>query len=61
MFESIFVLTTYLLIVLNPVLIPAALHLVHAVRDRRQTSRPARTARSPRPAPSPRLAVPAMA
>ena len=61
MFESMLAITIYLLTILTPVLIPAIIHAVHAVRDRRQTYQPGRAARYPRPTASRRLAVPAMA
>ncbi|HUH71766.1 MAG TPA: hypothetical protein VLZ05_24530 [Mycobacterium sp.] len=64
MFESILVIMIYLTAVFTPVLIPATIHAVHAVRDWRQTYRPRRTARLPRPFPRPsvarRVAAPAM-
>ena len=61
MFGSLFVITIYLLTVLTPVLIPATIHAVHAVRDWRPTFQPRLAARTPRLAVSPRRAVPAMA
>ena len=61
MFGSITVIMTYLVIVLAPVIIPAIIHAVHAVRDRRQSYQPGLAARYPRPTVSRRLAVPAMA
>ncbi len=39
MYESMTVIMTYLLIVLSPVLIPATIHVVHVVRDRRPAFR----------------------
>jgi hypothetical protein len=61
MFGSLFVITIYLLTVLTPVLIPATIHAVHAVRDWRPTFQPRRAANFPRRMASPRLAVPAAA
>jgi hypothetical protein len=61
MFGSMATIAMYLLIVLGPVLIPAMIHAVHAVRDRRQTHQPGLAARDPRPAVYRRRAVPAAA
>jgi hypothetical protein len=57
MFGSIAVLMTYLLAIMTPVLIPAFIHAVHAVRDRRQPYQPGLPARFPRPTVSRGLAV----
>ncbi|MGO8770503.1 MAG: hypothetical protein ACLQIK_02560 [Mycobacterium sp.] len=59
MFESLRVITLYTLAVLTPVLIPATVHAVHAVRGWQQTFRPGPDFRFPRPVVSRRLAVPA--
>jgi hypothetical protein len=61
MFESMTVIMTYLVIIMSPVLIPAFIHAVHGVRDRRQPSEPGLAARYRRPTVTRRLAVPAMA
>ncbi|HTX93470.1 MAG TPA: hypothetical protein VME67_00750 [Mycobacterium sp.] len=49
MFESLLVITLYLMAVFTPVLIPATVHAVHAVRTERPTFRLRLAGRLPRP------------
>ncbi len=62
MFESMLVITIYLLAIFTPVLVPATVHAVHFFSERRLTGRPAWAVlrvRLPRPALSRRVPVPA--
>ena len=61
MFESMLTIVIYLLAVLSPAIIPAIVHVIHAVRGRRATYRPGRAARHPLPTASRRLVVPVTA
>ena len=57
MFESMLVITAYMLAVLAPVLIPAIIHAAHVVTGQQRTSTQERVAANFRQ----RTAVPAMA
>jgi hypothetical protein len=62
MFESMLVITAYMLAVLAPVLIPAIIHAAHVVTGQQRTSTQERVAANfPRRTAFPRLAVPARA
>ncbi|OBA80262.1 hypothetical protein A9W99_19560 [Mycobacterium sp. 1164966.3] len=61
MFEAITQISIYLAMVLLPVLIPAAFHVVYVARDRRQSYLRNRAVRMPRATAYGRLAVPAAA
>lgn len=61
MFESMLTIVIYLLAVLSPALIPAIIHVVHVVRDRRPTYQQGGPARHPLPTASWHLTVPATA
>ena len=61
MFEAILQITIYLVMVLAPVLVPAAIHAVYVVRERLHTYPQGRAARLPRATAFRRLAVPAAA
>jgi hypothetical protein len=61
MFEAITQITIYLTLVLAPVLIPAAFHVVYVARDRRQSYLQNRAVQMPRATAYRRLAVPAVA
>jgi hypothetical protein len=61
MFEAIMQIGIYLSMVLLPVLIPAAFHVVYVARERKQSYLQGRTVRMPRATAYGRLAVPAAA
>lgn len=59
MFESVLMITMCVVSVFTPVLIPAMVHAIHAVRGWRRAYRPGWAARLPRRSAPRRFAVPA--